>query len=441
MQKDHWIEVRDKSTSRSGQNTSKNGNLAVTNAFSSLGLPSTQHQSQVDEGTGGARGQFYGLHSVAARRPLWDALASIARIQHEAWVTMGDYNTIRHYDDRIKGNPVQEYEVADFKRFMVDTNMVELKTTGRRYKWTNNHVLSKIDWALVNSEWMTTWTHVEATTLDPYFSYHNPIAIEIGGRGFKGARPFRFFNHLAQHPYFLLLVKHKLNALNCREFSKATKKVEYYRKKLAEIQHEARDPQKQVELAEKEKELKQQLEKLNTIDGNIAQTEKEVEIEVIKYQNLLGSAADILPTVQLDVLDEGHKLTRDQQLKLIEPISREEVYNAVEDIYEQKAPGCDGFNSHFFKKSWQVVGEEIISAVMDFFHTGNMFKPINCTSVTLVPKIINEIVATCRKFLWSGGANESNKALIAWETLCYPKAAGGVNFIDVELWNKAAICK
>lgn len=64
------------------------------------------------------------------------------------------------------------------------------------------------------------------------------------------------------------------------------------------------------------------------------------------------------------------------------------------------------------------------------------------SQVFILPKkIINEIVATCRKFLWSGGANESNKALIAWETLCYPKAAGGVNFIDVELWNKAAICK
>lgn len=42
--------------------------------------------------------------------------------------------------------------------------------------------------------------------------------------------------------------------------------------------------------------------------------------------------------------------------------------------------------------------------------------------------IMNEIVATCRKFLW-------------WETLCYPKTAGGVNFIDVELWNKAVIYK
>lgn len=56
-------------------------------------------------------------------------------------------------------------------------------------------------------------------------------------------------------------------------------------------------------------------------------------------------------------------------------------------------------------------------------------------------KIMNEVVAICRKFLWSSEVNGSNKALIAWETLSYPKTAGGVNFIDVELWNKAAICK
>lgn len=60
---------------------------------------------------------------------------------------------------------------------------------------------------------MTTWTHVEATTLDPYFSGHTPLAIEIGGRVFKGARPFRFFNHLAQHPDFLSLVNNQWNCV------------------------------------------------------------------------------------------------------------------------------------------------------------------------------------------------------------------------------------
>uniref|UniRef100_A0A1U7W1R8 Uncharacterized protein LOC104219249 n=1 Tax=Nicotiana sylvestris TaxID=4096 RepID=A0A1U7W1R8_NICSY len=130
-----------------------------------------------------------------------------------------------------------------------------------------------------------------------------------------------------------------------------------------------------------------QIRRLNTVDGNIAQNEKEVEIEIVKfYQKLLGTAAEELQTVQVDVPNEGNKLTREQQLKMIEAVSRDEVNNAMKDIDGQKAPGCDGFNSYFFKESLKVVGDEITDVVLEFFHTGNMFNPINCTSVTLVPQ-------------------------------------------------------
>lgn len=59
----------------------------------------------------------------------------------------------------------------------------------------------------------------------------------------------------------------------------------------------------------------------------------------------------------------------------------------------------------------------------------------------LPKKIYKQIVATCQKFLWTGETEGSNKALIAWDTLCQPKSAGGEKFTDIEVWNKAAICK
>ncbi|XP_019240095.1 PREDICTED: uncharacterized protein LOC109220087 [Nicotiana attenuata] len=59
----------------------------------------------------------------------------------------------------------------------------------------------------------------------------------------------------------------------------------------------------------------------------------------------------------------------------------------------------------------------------------------------LPKKIVHFIQAICRRFLWTGNVEPTKKALIAWDKLCAPKVAGGLNFINVELWNKAAICK
>lgn len=55
-------------------------------------------------------------------------------------------------------------------------------------------------------------------------------------------------------------------------------------------------------------------------------------------------------------------------------------------------------------------------------------------------KVVQCTESICRKFLWSGGVDKSRKALIAWETLSWPKVAGGLNFLDISRWNKA-ICK
>ncbi|XP_059306304.1 uncharacterized protein LOC132057708 [Lycium ferocissimum] len=41
----------------------------------------------------------------------------------------------------------------------------------------------------------------------------------------------------------------------------------------------------------------------------------------------------------------------------------------------------------------------------------------------------------------SGKDASSKKALVAWDTMCLPKAAGGLNIIDFVTWNRAAICK
>lgn len=51
---------------------------------------------------------------------------------------------------------------------------------------------------------------------------------------------------------------------------------------------------------------------------------------------------------------------------------------------EDKTLGIDGYNEAFFKKSSQVIKEDIIIDV--FLQTQKIYMLVNCIAVTLVPK-------------------------------------------------------
>ncbi|KAL2237568.1 UNVERIFIED_CONTAM: hypothetical protein Sindi_0948500 [Sesamum indicum] len=62
-------------------------------------------------------------------------------------------------------------------------------------------------------------------------------------------------------------------------------------------------------------------------------------------------------------------------------------FSAIFDIAEDKAPGPDGYSSGFFKAAWPIVGQEVSSAVLDFFSTGRLLKWINTTLLALILKV------------------------------------------------------
>lgn len=63
-----------------------------------------------------------------------------------------------------------------------------------------------------------------------------------------------------------------------------------------------------------------------------------------------------------------------------------DILNSLNVIGDDKAPGVDGFNVTFFKNTWQIIKHEVSEAILEFFHTSPMYRPINCTTITLVPK-------------------------------------------------------
>ncbi|XP_070029966.1 uncharacterized protein [Nicotiana sylvestris] len=117
-------------------------------------------------------------------------------------VNHGGFQLYLYTEDRSHGSEVQEHETKDFKEFIEDCRMNELPTVGRTYIWTNNHVYSRIDRAIVNAAWMVNMPPLQAQIMDPYFSDHSPLSIQIATSLETGKKPFKFFNYLAEHPDF-----------------------------------------------------------------------------------------------------------------------------------------------------------------------------------------------------------------------------------------------
>lgn len=57
------------------------------------------------------------------------------------------------------------------------------------------------------------------------------------------------------------------------------------------------------------------------------------------------------------------------------------------EIGDDKAPGPDGFTVAFFKSAWELIGDDICKAVLDFFDNGMILRELNNTIIALLPKV------------------------------------------------------
>lgn len=56
-------------------------------------------------------------------------------------------------------------------------------------------------------------------------------------------------------------------------------------------------------------------------------------------------------------------------------------------------------------------------------------------------KVISHINSICSSFMWTGKESLTRKAPVAWDHICNPLSAGGLNMISLLEWNKATIGK
>ncbi|XP_074314193.1 uncharacterized protein LOC141649400 [Silene latifolia] len=103
------------------------------------------------------------------------------------------------------------------------------------------------------------------------------------------------------------------------------------------------------------------------------------------YQGLMGSQKGT-EQVRSVVLQTGPFCNENHIASLLAPVTKEEIKGVVFAIPIDKAPGPDGYTSGFFRDSWDIVGDDVCNAIMEFFISGRMLNQINATNITLIPK-------------------------------------------------------
>ncbi|XP_062093515.1 uncharacterized protein LOC133799518 [Humulus lupulus] len=128
---------------------------------------------------------------------------------------------------------------------------------------------------------------------------------------------------------------------------------------------------------------------INEHDMLIDDIKEVVDHFVEHFKNHLGSLSTAAGTVNLNCIASGTKLSVEQQLYLLKPFSVKEIRAAMFSIPSTKSPGPDGYGSGFFKSMWKDIGQDICSAIIHGFSTGQFPKELHETTLSLIPKVSN----------------------------------------------------
>ncbi|XP_062119711.1 uncharacterized protein LOC133834174 [Humulus lupulus] len=146
----------------------------------------------------------YGYNVESFREQLWKDLQELASGITKPWMVIGDFNEILSLQDRIGKKSTTKIS-SNFLQCLQSCQLKDLKFSGCYYTWNNKQraeekVYSKIDRALVNSQWIDQFPNSEAVFLPEGIFDHSPILVHISFKIQLEKKPFRYFRMWKEAP-------------------------------------------------------------------------------------------------------------------------------------------------------------------------------------------------------------------------------------------------
>ncbi|XP_060210448.1 uncharacterized protein LOC132637368 [Lycium barbarum] len=333
----------------------------------------------------------YAYNTREERRELWDEIEMQSIACLKPWLLLGDFNSVLHMDDRLGGNPVTLPKVTDFQNCINTSGLLEVPHQGQKYTWndrsSDRRIFSKIDWMFINAEWLNTMPSCRAVYLAEGISDHFPARISLRKQATRVKRAFQYCNVWSQHPQFKDKVQTVWNTQieGCKMW-KVVRKLKLLKKSLKELN--TQDFRNIVTEAVEDKiALDKAQEKLQADPLNML-LQQEERAQYTKYRHTSYMAEMFL---QQQSKATWLKLGDDCTKYFFAVIRHRRLQQAITQLKDDqdinKSPGPDGYSSGFFKAAWEIIGKDVIEAVLDFFRNDKLLKQLNTTNIALIPKI------------------------------------------------------
>lgn len=65
----------------------------------------------------------------------------------------------------------------------------------------------------------------------------------------------------------------------------------------------------------------------------------------------------------------------------------QEVWEAIQSLHPDSAPGPDGFTGHFFRGCWEIIQNYVVDMVQGFLLGDRLHRTVKSALITLIPKV------------------------------------------------------
>ncbi|KAJ9559867.1 hypothetical protein OSB04_005027 [Centaurea solstitialis] len=366
----------------------------------------------------------YGPREHNSRSKVWEDLDRLLTKDEIKWVIFGDFNEVRGEHERF--NSVTNQKGAeDFNDFIRRNKLIDIRMGGTKYTRVSDDgfKLSKLDRFLTSNAFEAEWknlrffnawllddgmeerikrgwsTEVRSTTPDAIFRDKlKAVKAELKDwrKSVKGSLEKDVVE--AKREAQKWEAKSETSILSDRDRQKwmeaRSKWLELEERSLSMARQKAKvkwikdgdENSKFFHAACKSRQRKNSLQGL-LIDSVWEEDPKELKSFVFEFfKSKFAKERAHLPSLKMNRMK---KLSVDEASFLERRISEEEVWEAINECGTNKSPGPDGFTIEFIKKFWDVIKNDLLSALHWVLEKGEFSGGCNASFLTLIPKVPN----------------------------------------------------